>query len=263
MSEKSTIGARDAALIALGLACGARANTLTHLTIWEVPDPADPGDLVGMRLPGAITKGRREVRLPAFRAHLEHVWSYARPGTGSRALMLKGWQPNDPIHVRQVHKRPGSFWGITDTDGRKHAFNELTADQRRRLLTPDGEPAILLLSARTGGPLARTSAQEITGDVSRIAEATAIAEGRSFPHVHTHDLRHTYATHLAALFMLGVATGPGRDLHGRPHRIDVASAVKMAGIGLGHINEATTSLYIQQVGLMCAHYTVADFLGRP
>jgi len=259
---ETTIGARDAALIGLGLACGARASSLAHLTIWEVPDPAQPGDLLEMRLPGAITKGRREVRLPAFRTHLEHVWSYARPGTGSRALMLKNWQSKDPIRVAQVHNHPGDFWGITDTDGRRYAFNELTADQRRQLLTPDGEPAVLLLSARTGGPLARDSVQEITGDVSRIAEATAAAQGRTFPHVHTHDLRHTYATHLAALFMLGVPTSPDRDLHGRPYRVDVHSAVKMASIGLGHLDEATTSLYIQQVGLMCARYTVADFLGR-
>lgn len=262
VSPRSVIGARDAALIGLGLACGARTSVLAGLTIWELPDKSQDGDLLAMRLPGAINKGRREVTLSAFRTHLEQVWSYAHAATGSRRLLLKGWQPENPLGVAEVHNRPGGFWGITDEHGRKHSFNDLTAAQRRRLVTADGEPALLLLSARDGGPLARDTIQEITGDVSKIAEANADARGSVFPHVHTHDLRHTYATHLAALFMLGIPTGSGRDLHGRPHRVDVQSAVKMASAGLGHLDEATTSLYVQQVGLMITRYGVADFLGR-
>lgn len=262
VKSDSLIGARDAAFIALGLASGARLNTLANLTIWEVPHLAGQGDLIDMRLPGAVTKGRREARLPAFRTHLEHVWSYAHPASGSRRLLLKGWQPENPIRVSAVHNTSGGFWGITDDRGRRHAFNELTASQRRRLLTPEGEPAVLFLNAYTGEPLSRDSAQEITGDVSRIAEGNAEARDARFPHVHTHDLRHTYATHLAAVFVLGVPTDGQRDMHGRPHRVDISSAIQMVRVGLGHLNEGTTALYTQQVGIMLSQYTLDDFLGR-
>jgi hypothetical protein len=36
----------------------------------------------------------------------------------------------------------------------------------------------------------------------------------------------------------------------------------MASIGLGHIDQNTTQLYIQQVGLMASRYTIDAFLGR-
>lgn len=257
------VGGRDAAFIGLGLACGARLRTLANLTIWELPDPSQPGDLIEMRLPGAVVKGRREVRLPAFRSHLKHVWSYAQPITGSRRHLLRGWQPTDPIRVTEVHNKPGGFYGITDDQGRRYAFNSLSAAERRRLLTPDGEPALLFLNAYTGAPLSQNSAQELTGNISRIAEANAEENNTSFPHVHTHDLRHTYATHLAAVFMLGVPTSGHRDLHGNPHRVDISSAIKMACVGLGHLDEGTTALYTQQIGLMLTRYTLHDFLGRP
>ncbi|MFJ5535109.1 hypothetical protein [Streptomyces sp. NPDC093261] len=254
---------RDAAVIGLGLACGARANVLAHLTIWEVPDPNQQGDLIEMRVPALVNKNRREVRLPAFRTHLKHVWDYANPQRGSRRALLRRWRPADPIQV--VHATPPgsrSAAGVTTSDGRFLPFNDMTNDDRRRLLTPGGEPATLFLSATSGGPMAATSVGEITADVSRRAEAVAEQDERWFPHVHTHDLRHTYATHLAAVFLLGDVTA-GRDLHGERPRLDVASAVKMASVGLGHLDEATTHLYIQQVGLMvAAGYTTSDFLGR-
>ncbi|PWB97822.1 site-specific integrase [Salinibacterium hongtaonis] len=253
-------GSRDAAFIALGLACGARANTLTHLTIYELPDKGEPGDLVEMRLPGSTGKTQREVRLPAFRRHLAHVYNYATPDGGSRQMLIKDWRPDDPIHIAQPPTR--NFHGITDSNGVKRPFNTMTADERRRLLTPEGQPAMLFLSARDGAPLRYATAKEITGDSSRVSEMHAINRGSFFPHVHTHDLRHTYATHLAALFFLGVPAGPGADMHGRPHRVDIRNAVLMASTGLGHVGPDTTALYIQQVGMMSLHHTVDDFLGK-
>ncbi len=38
--------------------------------------------------------------------------------------------------------------------------------------------------------------------------------------------------------------------------------MKMASIGLGHLDQRTTNLYIQQVGLMASQYTIDAFLGR-
>lgn len=259
-SDTNRTGARDAAFVSLGLACGGRADTLAHLTIYELPDPRLAGDLVEMYLPGAISKSRREVRLPAFRRHLQRVYDYASPIGGARRMLLSGWTPDNPIRIAE--QPTVRFRGIVDTEGTARPFNSMTHDERRRLVTPEGEPALIFLSASKGAPLSYRTAEELTGDISRIAEANAEVAGRVFPHVHTHDLRHTYATHLAALFMLGAATGPGQDMHGRPHRVDVRSAVQMASMGLGHINEATTSLYIQQVGMMILRFGIDDFLGR-
>lgn len=256
-SATSRTGARDAAFISLGLACGARAFTLTHLTIYELPNLSSPGDLIEMWLPGSIMKRGREVVLPAFRHHLQRVQDYTR---GARRMLLQDWKPRDPIYVAEP-PTPG-FRGIVDTNGIQRPFNNMKAEERRRLLTEDGEPALLFLSTTDGAPVKYRTAQEFTSDVSLLAEVNAFSKGRVFPHVHTHDLRHTYSTHLAALFILGVPTSAARDMHGRPHRVDIRSAVQMASMALGHANEATTSLYIRQVGMMILRYGIDDFLGR-
>lgn len=254
-------GVRDAALIALGAACGGRADTLAHLTVYEIPPAVDhEGDLTAMILPGAIAKTRREVRLPAFTHHLDRVRRFIDPSTGARRHQLSGWKPANPIRIAQ--EPTPRFHGIVDTDGVRRPFRDMTADERRRLLTPSGEPAMIFLTFHTGKPLAAATTQEITGDVSAMAERDAALHGRPFPHVHTHDLRHTYATHLAAVFYFGVPTAEGTDMRGRPRRVDVRSAVSMASAGLGHVNERTTALYIQQVGVMSRRYTTDDFLGR-
>lgn len=257
----SYTGARDAAFISLGLACGARANTLTHLTTYEIPQGHDgEGDLIEMTLPGATSKTRREVRLAAFTHHLRRVRLFIDPKRGARRHQLHGWQPDRPIHIAE--EPTPQFRGIVDTDGVRRPFRDMTADERRRLVTPTGEPAMIFLGFHSGAPLAVKTAREFVGDISAMRERDAALAGQHFPHVHTHDLRHTYATHLAAVFYLGVPYGPGRDLRGRPHRIDIHSAIKMASAGLGHLDESTTALYTQQVGMMALRYTADDFLGR-
>ncbi|NKX53626.1 site-specific integrase [Arthrobacter mobilis] len=251
-------GARDAAFIALGLACGARADTLAHLTIWELPDPSLPGDLVEMYLPGAVSKSRREVRLLAFRRHLQAVYDYLDPHGGTRRQLLRGWRPPDPIRIAGP-PLPGRR-EVFDTAGNRYQFNTMTAGERRRLLTPGGEPAMLFLSARDGAPLSYRAAEELTSDASRLAEARARTRGAFFPHVHTHDLRHTYATHLAALYMLGL--GPEAELPPRSGRLDARSAVRLAATGLGHVDAAVTAGYARQAGRMCRTYSASELLGR-
>lgn len=108
VNPRNVTGARDATYIGLGLACGGRADTLTHLTVYELPDPSQRADLVSMHLPGVISKSRREARVLAFRHHLQHVYDYANPSGGSRRLMLKGWTPQDPIRVAEVSGSAGS-----------------------------------------------------------------------------------------------------------------------------------------------------------
>lgn len=257
----SYTGARDAAFISLGLACGARANTLTHLTTYEIPKAHDgEGDLIEMALPGATAKTHREVRAAAFTHHLERVRRFIDPKNGARRHYLHGWQPERPIQIAE--EPTPRFHGIIDTDGARRLFKDMTADDRRRLVTPAGEPAMIFLGFHSGAPLAAKTAREIVGDVSVMRERDAALAGHHFPHVHTHDLRHTYATHLAAVFYLGVPLGQGTDLLGRPHRIDIHSAIKMASAGLGHLDERTTALYIQQVGMMALRYRADDFLGK-
>ncbi|MBF4603991.1 site-specific integrase [Curtobacterium sp. VKM Ac-2884] len=194
----SYTGIRDAAFIALGAACGGRASTLTHLTTYEIPtaprknSDRDEGDLISMHLPAALSKVNREVRLPAFRHHLDTVRAFIDPKSGARRFQITDWRPDDPITIAvEPTKR---FHGIIDTDGIARSFNEMTADVRRRLLKPNGEPAMIFLTAHDGRPLKLATAREITGDVSIMAEADAARRGGDFPHVHTHDLRATYAS---------------------------------------------------------------------
>ncbi|MDQ0261027.1 site-specific integrase [Sinomonas atrocyanea] len=258
-SNGTLTGPRDAAFIALGAACGARLDTLVHLTVYELPAEGSKGDLVEMRLPAAISKSRREVRLPAFKNHLKHVHAYIRRG-GSRDDAMKGWLPKNPIRISEP-PRPGAT-GIRDETGAWHPFNTMTASDRRRLVTPEGYPALIFVSARNGAPISYATAATITADLAGHHRQRANDEDPPLPNVHTHDLRHTYATHLAALFYLGTPVGPGRDIQGRPHRIDVRSAVTMASTALGHVSESTTALYVQQVGMLALRYTVDDLLGR-
>ncbi|MET0886468.1 MAG: tyrosine-type recombinase/integrase [Mycetocola sp.] len=259
VDDRNVTGPRDAAFIALGVACGARANTLAHLTVYDLPDPRTQEHLIEMRLPAVIAKTRREVRLPAFVNHLKHVWSYAEQNGGSRTALLRDWKPESPIHVAEQPTPQRRT--IIDTRGNEHPLAMMSAADRRRLVTPEGDTAMLFLSARDGSPLSYATARELTANASELAETRADLLGDVFPHVHTHDLRHTYATHLAALFLLGIPTAPGRDMHGKPHRVDIRSAVQLASTGLGHVSEATTALYIQQVGMMVLRYTLDDFLG--
>lgn len=213
-----------------------------------------------MRLPAALSKVNREVILPAFRRRLDVVRQYTHPERGARRFQIGKWRPINPIVITEEPTK--RFHGIVDTDGTHRPFNTMSAEVRRRLVKPNGEPAMIFLTAHDGRPLSLATAREITGDVSVMAEADAQERGTIFPHVHTHDLRATYATHLAALFYLGIPTSDGVDLHGRPHRVSIESAVKMASVGLGHIDAATTALYIQQVGIITLRYTVDDLLGR-
>ncbi|WP_181431037.1 site-specific integrase [Curtobacterium sp. MCBD17_021] len=260
-------GMRDAAFIALGAACGGRAKMLTHLTTYEIP-PAptrasgrrDEGDLISMHLPAALTKANRAVILPVFRRRLDVVREFISPERGARRFQIAKWRPADPITI--ADEPTGRFWGIVDIDGIPRPFNTMSAEIRRRLVKPNGEPAMIFLTAHDGRPLKLATAREITGDISIMAEEDAMSRGEAFPHVHTHDLRATYATHLAALFYLGIPTSDGVDLHGRPHRVSIESAVKMASVGLGHIDAATTALYVQQVGIIALRYTIDDLLGR-
>lgn len=260
-------GMRDAAFIALGAACGGRAKMLTHLTTYEIP-PAptrrrqqpEEGDLISMRLPAALSKVNREVILPAFRRRLDVVRQYIHPEHGARRFQIGRWRPVDPIMIAEEPTK--RFRGIVDTDGTHRPFNTMSAEVRRRLVKPNGEPAMIFLTAHDGRPLTLATAREITGDVSVMAEGDARDRGTTFPHVHTHDLRATYATQLAALFYLGIPTSDGVDLQGRPHRVSIESAVKMASVGLGHIDAATTALYTQQVGIITLRFTIDDLLGR-
>lgn len=262
--------ARDAAFISLGLACGARADTLAHLLTYEIPASPRPtprnrkpteGDLIEIRLPAAVSKTNREVVLPAIRRHLDRVRRFINPETGARRHQLDRWTPpKNPIRV--ATGPTATFRGIVDTDGNRRSFNTMTAEDRRRLVTETNEPAMIFLTVHRGRPLSERSAEEIVSTVSAEAEDRAEQAGTVFPHVTTHDLRGTYATHLAALFYFGVPTSAGRDLDGKPHRVNIQSAVKMAATGLGHINARTTQLYIQQVGLMASQYSINAFLGR-
>ncbi len=133
---------RDAAFISLGLACGARADTLAHLLTYEVPQapratPRKPspieGDLIQMRLPGAVSKTSREVVLPpsvttSTESADSSILKEAADGTN---WTTDATQASDPGCNRPTAK----FRGIVDTDGVRRPFNTMTADDRRRLVT--------------------------------------------------------------------------------------------------------------------------------
>ena len=232
---------RDVALVCLGLATGARRHTATYLTAYELPSPTDRSINVA-RIPDLITKNLAGGDALAFEHRLQVVRDYvsgprhdtARLGVGRR------WA-DDPIRISAAD---AAGWRGSD-DRREYAlrWTATSADLRRRLVAPDGSSPLVFLRTDTGTPLSTRTASRIVADardfVRRHIEGDFPAKFR------LHDLRHTYAVHLAVLIyrqhLAPHISGAARDAY---LTRAVNDAVGIVQASLGHATVESTRLYV-------------------
>lgn len=232
---------RDFAFIQWGLATGMRVNGLWTTTIYEVPAAPDPFvHLVEVRVPDKVTKGARGGKAWAFEHRIEHVREYI---SGKRKLVLdalrdsngKPWRYS-PKKAIQITAADFDGWKGVDSNGDtiEKTWNDSGEGIRRRLVTPDGFPAMIWITS-TGKPISLRQARKL---VRKAATRANKLDSRFPKDVTTHDLRHTYACNLALVMLHGVlAAITGRPGY-RPY--DVEDALSLVSLSLGHEDTRTT-----------------------
>lgn len=232
---------RDAAAISLALGSGMRHGTLANITTYEIPPPCrEP--LTVIRIPDFITKGDAGGDAIFFSRRLQLIHAYI---TGSRADLVADGPPYQTLSPINIVDANADTW-TTEQAGKivSYRWAETDSTTRRRLVNPDGSSPLLLLNAYKPTPLSYDQVGAIT---SEARDWTRLHLNADFPaRLRTHDLRHTYATHLTiCIFKRAVAPHVHPDATDAytPHRIP--DAVEMAKQSLGHTSEASTRLYNQ------------------
>ncbi|MGW7355311.1 tyrosine-type recombinase/integrase [Streptomyces sp. NPDC054802] len=173
---------RNAAVIGLALSSGLRSQEFTHLTVYEVPPlprrrTAVPVPLV---LAPPTAKGRKGRSTwigyeDLARVHDYIGWERAATAEGSR------WQPRDPLFV-EAPTHDGAL-----INGTRRRWHTLTPAERLRLVAPGG--GSVLLAVQSGGKPFVDWATVLRRTAQRIRDRF----DPSFPHVHPHVTRHTFA----------------------------------------------------------------------
>lgn len=231
--------ARDAAILALGLGAGLRRGTIAGITTYEIPARTDLLFPV-MRVPGAITKGQAGGQALFFTHRLPVIHNYIE---SDRTQSKRRYAPTDPLMVITANATRVSY---ADSDGLVHErlWDDMDIDRRSRLVDTDGTTPILFRDVHTGRPLRWESYKHV---VPAAAEFVRKHITPDFPDLRLHDLRHTYATHLAVAIYQGLVSDA---LRSRNRQADwvvdrVHEAVEMAKLSLGHASNKSTELYTQ------------------
>ncbi|MFO8076839.1 MAG: hypothetical protein R6T85_12060 [Egibacteraceae bacterium] len=255
-SEARTVD-RDAAFISLGLATGMRLETLANITTYEIPATTSQ-PFTSIRVPDFITKGDAGGDALVFSHRLTLVHHYLNADRAERVAEGQRWEPTNPIHLLQADEDGWS--GMLGEERISGRWAETTAHVRRRMVNPDGTTPVAWVDARTGTPIV----------YHRSATITANARNWTREHVHpdfpasfrTHDLRHTYATHLTVcIYKQAVTPHVHPDVADAYTPVRIADAVEIAKLSLGHASEASTRLYLQQAPKLL-HIDTDEFLGR-
>jgi hypothetical protein len=248
---------RDAAAISLALASGIRHGTLASLTTYEVPQSTGT-PFATMRVPDFITKGDAGGDALVFAHRLETVDAYIY---GARAELIESaplYKPTEPIHITSA---TANGW-TTQQHGKTRTYKwaETDAFTRQRLVNPDGSSPILLLNSYKPTPLSYDQTGSITTDARNW---TRVNLQPDFPErFRTHDLRHTYATHLTiCIFKRAVAPYIHHSVADAYLPTRIADAVEITKLSLGHVSETSTRLYIQHAHKML-DIPAKDFLGQ-
>jgi len=249
---------RDAAFISLGLATGMRLGTLSYVTTHEIPARSH-APFTTIRVPDFITKGDAGGDALVFSHHLDAVHGYIN---GARQQQLdesrKKYRPHDPIWIVEADS---DSWS-TEVRGRRQTCRwvETDASVRRRLLEQDGSTPVVWLNAYKSSPITYDQAGSI---VSGARDWTRNHVHEDFPaRFRTHDLRHTYATHLTVcIFKQSVAPHLHPDVADAYTPVRVADAVEIAKLSLGHASESSTRLYVQHAHRFL-DIDIIEFLGE-
>ena len=238
--HESGVAIRDFTFIQWGLATGMRLDGLANSTIYEVPavdQAVNGGPLNKVRVPDSITKGQRGSEAWALDHRIEFVRQFITIDRKAALKKLKkgGWRysPKDAI---QITTAGFDGWEGTDAAGNtiKRTWNQSDSKMRRRLVTPDGFPALIWLK-KNGAPLSKRQMERIVRDAAKFTHQHV---NGNFPaEIHTHDLRHTYACNLAFLFLHRfVANIAGEEYA----PLGPEDALDLVAMSMGHTDPATT-----------------------
>lgn len=248
---------RDLALISLAVASGIRHETLATLTTYEVPLIGDRS-FTSMRVPDFITKCDAGGEALVFSHRLRAVHGYI---LGERAEMIErggSYRPTEPIRMVAANE---DGW-TTENGGKTQTVRwaETGEKVRRRLVNPDGSTPILWLNAYKPMPLSYDQVGSITTSARLWTREHVRGD---FPsRFRTHDLRHTYATHLTVcIFKQAVAPHVHPDVADAFIPVRIADAVEIAKLSLGHASESSTKLYLQHAHNFL-HIPLEEFLGE-
>ena len=233
---------RDHAIISLALASGLRRHNLANITTYEIPPPGR-GPFTTMRVADRITKGDAGGDTIVFSHRLRAVVDYMAT---ARADAVAAGPPHTPPQPLMITSADAVKVCYTTVDGTTytHRWTDLDAKTRRCLVNPDGTTPVLFVNEYSGAPLTYSAYQH------------AVAEARNFvrariepdfpPNLRLHDLRHTYAVHLAVAIYRGVLSEAVDATRSADWTVDhIAAAVELVKMSLGHASEASTKLYIQ------------------
>lgn len=233
---------RDAAFVSLGLGSGMRLGSLSHITTYEIPERVS-ASFTTIRVPDFITKGDAGGDALVFSRQLDAVHNYIKGSRAEQVAEMKSpYRPSDPIHILEADSEA---W-VSEQGGRRILRRWAETDEvvRRRLVNPDGTTPVVWLNAYRPTPITYDQAGSI---VSGARDWTRRHIHEDFPaRFRTHDLRHTYATHLTVcIFKQAVSPHVHPDVADAYSPVRVADAVEIAKLSLGHASESSTRLYVQ------------------
>jgi integrase len=230
---------RNAAMIGLAFAMGLRLREFTYLTVFEVPPLPNRRTAVPVPLMLAppTTKGGRGRSTwidydPLARVHDYIAWERAAVVEGSR------WQPDEPLLVEAPDHDGARI------NGTRRRWHTLTPEERARLVAPGGGSALLAVQA--GGASFVDWATVLRRTADRVRERYE----PSFPHVHPHVTRHSFAMatlerlvrgHYQQAAQLAIDTGGDDALALYLTKADPLLVLRDL---LGHASAATTQTYL-------------------
>ena len=233
---------RDQAIVSLGVGTGLRRNNLANITTYEIP-PASDLPLTVMRVADRITKGDAGGDAFVFSHRLPAVHGYIA-GARADAVARGPYAPTKRLDIIEADDRSVRFTRERSDQVVTKEWTNMSEDDRRRLVDVDGTTPGLFVNEYTGAPLAYDSFSNAIEGARRFAHERI---NPSFPQrFRLHDLRHTYAVHLAVAIYRGVLSDSVREDRRDDWVVDhVADAVEFVKSSLGHASEGSTRLYIQ------------------
>ena len=231
---------RDHAILSLGFGSGLRRHNLANIHLRGPPRSSLP--ITTMRVADRITKGDAGGDTMVFAHRLKAVHGYM---SGARAEVRAGtrWRPDGPLQIEQAN--PVRVKWVDESGAVTiRRWVDVDAGTRRRLVDVGGGTPVLFINEYTGAPLSYSAYQLVVAGARDFVRAQVEPD---FPdQFRLHDLRHTYAVHLAVAIYKGVMAdiveANARDAWVVDH---VSTAVEMVKYSLGHASNASTNLYVQ------------------
>ncbi len=233
---------RDSAIISLGVGAGLRRNNLAHITTYEIP-PESGLPVTVMRVADRITKGDAGGDAFVFSHRLPAVHGYIS-GDRADAVSRRPYTPTRRLVIVSADERFVRFIRYGESKETVKLWTNMNEDERLRLVDGDGTSPILFVNEYTGRPLAYDS---FSNAIEGAREFTRSRINADFPRrFRLHDLRHTYAVHLAVAIYRGVLSESVPFDRREDWVVDhIADAVEFVKSSLGHASESSTRLYMQ------------------